>query len=459
MAKDKPPTYTASPELPSEPDLRRRVEQILAVIGGTQTVSQAARDLAMSRNHFQTVMHRGIAALIEAVTPKPAGRPAKPEREAALEAENAKLRAQLETLQDRYAMIERMMSVVSGIASGKQPLPRSRSKKTKPEDPEPAPTLPDAVKTMREAKMPTKQCSQLLGISESTVRRHAKRKASATSARRRSHEIDETKCQRVREIVRSTHGLAGAGSLGRMSGLSRRICAGIKRHELREMEHERKARCASVTIAAPGIVRGFDAMHVQSEDCKAYWLVAADATVPYRTSIVTVPVYDAAHVMAALVADFETHGAPLVLRLDRIACQRTPEVYDLLTRYQVIPLHGPPRHPLFYGQLERQNREHRAWYDVLGLVSLRELAAAGEAMRQALNALWSRPTLDGCTAEQVWERRKPLAIDRRELVADVSRRTSGLVTTGVERLRAQRIAIESALTERGLLTINQGGWC
>lgn len=459
MAKDKPPTYTASPELPSDPELRRRVEQILGVIGGTQTVSQAARELAMSRNHFQTLMHRGIAALIVAVTPKAAGRPAKPEREAALEAENAKLRAQLEALQDRYAMIERMMSVVSGIASGKQPLPRSRSKKTKPEDPEPAPTLPRVVMTMREANVPTKQCSQLLGVSESTVRRHARPKPTATSDHRCTRAIDETKCQRVREIVRSTHGLCGAGSLGRMTGLSRRICAGIKRRELREMEHERKARCASVTIGAPGIVRGFDAMHVQSTDGKAYWLVAADAAVPYRTSIVTVPAYDAAHVMAALIADFETHGPPLVLRLDRIACQRTPEVYDLLTRYQVLPLHGPPRHPLFYGQLERQNREHRAWYEVLEPVSLRELATAGEAMRQALNTLWARPTLDGCTAEQAWAQRKPVDVDRRELVIDVDKRMSGLVTSGVERLRAQRIAIESALTERGLLTINQGGWC
>lgn len=28
--------------------------------------------------------------------------------------------------------------------------------------------------------------------------------------------------------------------------------------------------------------------------------------------------------------------------------------------YAVLVLHGPPHHPRFYGQLERQNREHRA---------------------------------------------------------------------------------------------------
>ena len=44
-------------------------------------------------------------------------------------------------------------------------------------------------------------------------------------------------------------------------------------------------------------------------------------------SITSVDVYDSAHVIEALADDFETHGPPLVLRLDRIACQRTPDVH------------------------------------------------------------------------------------------------------------------------------------
>ncbi len=62
----------------------------------------------------------------------------------------------------------------------------------------------------------------------------------------------------------------------------------IKKRELREMELERKARCGTVSVAVPGIVRGFDAMHVVSTEGKAYWLVAADASIPHRTSIATV---------------------------------------------------------------------------------------------------------------------------------------------------------------------------
>jgi len=456
MAKSKPPTYTPAPELPSDPELRKRFTEIVAVLAQTQSVSGAARNLELSRNHFQTLLHRTIASMIDAITPKPAGRPAKPEREATLEAENERLRADLETMTMRTEAIERMLKVVGGYASGKTPMPRARSKKTSSEDPEPARTRHEAVKIMREQGAPAKLCAAALAVSLSTIRRSMIIAPALTKA---TPVPNPTACQRVRSVVRATHGLVGAANLGRMAGLPRRTCAAIKRRELRELELERKARCATVTIAAPGIIRGFDAMHVASTDGKAYWLVAADAAVPYRTSIVTVTDYDAEHVIAALQADFETYGPPLILRLDRIACQRTPDVTRLLESYEVLPLHGPPRHPYYYGQLERQNREHRAWYEQLGVVTLDELTQAGKDMRVALNTLWPRPTLDGWTADEAWRQRKAISVDRRDLITDVRRWRSNLITSGIEELRAQRIAIESALTKRGLLTITQGASC
>jgi hypothetical protein len=432
----------------------------MAVIGQTQTVTAAAASLGMSRNHFQTILHRVIEAIIETIRPKPAGRPAKPEREAALEAENARLKAELAALTERTAMLDRLMTVVGGIASGREPVSRMRGrpKKTKKsEDPEPGHTLHQTVTAMRDAAIPTPICAAVLGISEATARRH--RQPHPASRSRRERALDPAASQRVREIVRASHGLVGAASLGRCCGVPRRRAAAIKRRELREMELERKAQCRSVTLTTPGILRGFDAMHVRCRDGIAYWLVGADGTVPYRTSVTTVTCYDAARVIAALRKDFETHGPPLVLRIDRIACQRTRELDQLLEQYQVLALHGPPRHPYYYGQLERQNREHRAWQRGLGPVTRGELADAADDMRTVLNALWARPTLDWCTAAEVWEQRRPVDIDRRELHQDVRRCAAGLVGTGIEPLRARRIAIESALTDRGLLTINPGGWC
>src|SRR5258706_12802844 len=159
MAKDRPPAYTPAPELPTDPDLRRRFAEIVAVLAQTQTVTAAATSLGLSRNRFQTILHRVIAAMIEEMTPKPAGRPAKPERELALEKENEALRAELENLKDRSAMLERLMNVVGGIASGKTALPRSRAKKTKPEDPAPAP-IQTQVAAIRDAGEPSKLCAK-----------------------------------------------------------------------------------------------------------------------------------------------------------------------------------------------------------------------------------------------------------------------------------------------------------
>ena len=275
MPKDRPPTYTPAPELPTDPEIRKRFGEIVAVLAQTQTVSGAARSLDLSRNYVQSMLHKVIAAILEELTPKPAGRPSKPAREAELEAENARLRTDLEALKERSAMIERMMEVVGGIASGKVSLPRSRAKKTKPDDPEPA--LHPIVTTMRDHEVPTSVCAHVLGVSSSTVRRLKHPRTMQACPR---STLDSSRCAYVRSLVRATHGLVGAANLARTTGMPRRNCAEIKRRELREMELERRARCASVVLAAPNIVRGFDAMHVDCVEGNAYWLVAADAAVP-----------------------------------------------------------------------------------------------------------------------------------------------------------------------------------
>ncbi|HSG63546.1 MAG TPA: hypothetical protein VLD39_01030, partial [Gammaproteobacteria bacterium] len=428
MPKDRAPSYTAAPAPPKDPDLRRRYDEVMAVLSNQQTVAGAARSLGLSRNHFQTLLHRALQAMIDSITPKPAGRPARPAREVTLEAENARLSAENATLRERTEMVERLLELVGGIASGREPLTRRAKKSSAKKDEDPEPALEDVVTTVCEINAPTPLRARALGVSVSTLRRR-RRPRRLRSRPHRSHAPQPDRASAVRQIVRETHGLVGAASLARSTGVSRRQAAQIKRSELVEMERDRKARCARVRVTRPGVVRGFDAMHMTCDDGRYYWLIAADAAVPYRTSITTVRDYDHASVIAALTADFEAHGPPLIMRLDRAACQRTPEVQSLLTRYDVLPLHGPPRHPQYYGQLERQNREHRAWLQRADCPTSAELPDMAARMRTSLNALWARPTLDWCTAEQAWEARSTIHVDRRRLRQDVERHTANLVDT------------------------------
>jgi hypothetical protein len=85
-AKKKPPTYTKAPHLPRE--LSARYDLVLRVLSGQLSVSDGARQANLPRNHFQHLMHRAQAGLIDGLTPRPNGRPPRPDAMKALEDEN-----------------------------------------------------------------------------------------------------------------------------------------------------------------------------------------------------------------------------------------------------------------------------------------------------------------------------------------------------------------------------------
>lgn len=461
MSSTKKSRYTPAPAIPSDEQLRRRYEQIILVMNGQQTVARAARVLGMPRNHFQTILHRAMAGLIEGLTPKPAGRPAKPPREAALEAENAKLKAQVATLEERGEMIDRLLTVAGGVASGRTSW-RGRKPKTTPEDPEEprAAKALEEVRAMRSRGAKTALCATAIGCSPATLRRRLSTEPSRRCPPPRPAPNPDAVAT-ARDLVRQTHGLAGAEALARAAGLSRREAARVKKAERCRMEQERKAASRRVVVTAPSVIRGFDAMHLTLAPGRPYALVAADAAIPFRTTICRVTDYDSRSVAATLAHDFETHGAPLVCRLDRAACHRTDEVLSVLDAFGVLVLHGPPHYPRYYGQLERQNLEHRGWLADLDLdLDDADLDALLGAMKSALNGAWPRRSLAWCTAEQRWKARPPLAVDRADLRDDVASRAARLLSRGVCSARDpdlhQRLAIEHALAARGLLAVQQG---
>lgn len=473
MAKSR---YTKAPEPPEE--VKARFKMVLEVLSGMTTVSEAARRLGWSRNHFQDVMNRGVTGLLEGVTPKAPGPPPKSERETQLEEELHRLRRENSQLQERAEKVDRLLDLTSAVVRGQQSgrgrravstPPKKTETKSDDEDPHGATarTL-EHVEAMRAAGASADWAARAAGASASTARRwRARKNAGLKLCNQRGpgpRAPSEQHVHAAEEKLRDMRGLIGAAPLSRsIAGLSRRHAARVKEEVLMKLEAERVAEAMRVCVAAPGVVRGFDALFAPTTEGLRPVLVAADGAVPYRTSLTVAVDYDASAVAAALAADFELHGAPLVLRFDRAKAHDTPVVGAVLARWGVLALHGPPRCARYYGQLERQNREHRAWLISVGPLNATRLGDECRAMKVAFNEWLPRRRLAWKTAAQVWNERAELRIDRQELLEEVRERTQRLKESDDEVMRqagaAQRFAIEAALTQRGLLTRQRGGWC
>jgi transposase InsO family protein len=282
--------------------------------------------------------------------------------------------------------------------------------------------------------------------------------------RRRTRQVSQLAVACAEELVRRLHGLIGADALCHsIFGLSRRVAQSIKVRTLSAMERERKAALTRLTITQPGIMRGFDALHIATANGPLYALIGADATVPYRTSVTAVPRYDAEAGKRALTADLERNGAPLVLRLDRAKAHSAPAVRALLEAQGVLILQGPPRYPRFYGQLERQNREHRGFLTTCSLQRRVEAEACLHEMLHCVNDLWRRRALHWQTATEVWNARPRLTVDRNAFREEVQERARKIAHELKRRAQpatlAERLGIEQTLERMGYLRQEIGGWC
>ncbi len=482
------PTYTPHPKLTASQ--AQRLEAVLQVAAGRLTVSEAARQLGLSRLHFQSLRHRGLAALAQALAPQRVGRKPKPPRQRQLEAQLKAAQQQKGQAQTKAARLQRLLRVARETlqaqaprrrrtkrpaatppatreAADEHPAPQPHSASARP----PPPAVLEEAAAMTGRGLPAALAAAALGRSPSTLRRWRARlrEGRLAVAKRGPHRArppaPPDALLRVEALVRDAHGLPGARALARsVPGLSRRTCARVKACVLTRLEAERREACVRVRVAAPGLVRALDAVHVRTPQGPAYLLAGGDGHVPYRTGLTAVPRYTAAAVARALALEFEAHGAPLVARLDRAACHTAPEVLRVLQHHHVLLLQGPPHLPRYYGQLERQNRDARAWLSWLPRLGLRALEAECARLVQVLNTRWPREALGWRTPAQVWEARPSLRhVDRAALAEEVeaTRRRLCEGASGIARGTgwAERRAIETVMTNRGWLTQQAGGWC
>jgi hypothetical protein len=110
-------SYEAMPVVP--PEVAMRYETMMAVLSGELTVSEGARRLDLSRNHFQTLMHRVLGSVIETLGSKAGGRPPTPEREKQLQKQAEKLLLENARLRRRVETTDRILGVASGLLRGR----------------------------------------------------------------------------------------------------------------------------------------------------------------------------------------------------------------------------------------------------------------------------------------------------------------------------------------------------
>lgn len=325
---------------------------------------------------------------------------------------------------------------------------------------EPERCLSEAARLMGEG-LPGKLAATAVGRDVSTLRRWARRaRGDETLARHRGpwHEPGSREVARARRLVHELHGLVGAASLSHsVPGLSRRQAAQVKAETCTELERARKGRLERITITQAGVLRGFDVMRLN----RRHLMVAGDGSIPYRTSWAIEPRYDGPAVARFLNQDFHRHGAPLVLRVDRARQHTTELVRRVLLGYGVLGLQGPAYRASYYGQLERQNEEHRQW---LSHAPAHGAPAAEVAtMMEALNGKWRRRELGWRTAKEVWRKRPRRTLDRRTFRQEVERRAARIreetPLRGKPADYPERLAIEQILARRRLLVRKRGGWC
>jgi transposase-like protein len=454
-----------------------RFQTIQDVMSGQLTVSEGARRLGMSRNHFQTLVHRAEKAVLESVTPKAAGRPARPVREVELQAELSRLQKENEQLKMRSEAVERLLNLAGDWARGKIGTRAPRAREAKTRTPSNDPEEPDggvARAVWEEACRQVTQgatwalAARLIGASLATLRRWNQRAKSSEPLKQRPGPGPRTlpspeQRQLADDLVRELDGQIGAAALSKsVVGLSRREAAKLKQQTITTIEAERKAAAGRVIVAAPDIIRGFDPVFAEAAEGRRYLMPVADAAVPKRTTVDVKERYDAEAVYEVLKKDIEDHGAPLVYRMDRAKQHDHPKVRALLATHKVLRLCGPAYYPQYYGQLERQNREHRAVLDAMGPVETSVMAARCREKIAAIDTRWPRRALGWRTAHDIWHNRPRLTVDRDELHRDVQRIAEKIRQEngcrGFPADMAERLAIEAALTKRGFLS-RQGGRC
>src|SRR5262245_18394590 len=137
--------YSRAPRV-EDTKVAERFTAIVDVMAGRISVTEAAERLGLSRLRFQSMSHRALEAMIDELQPKAPGRPKRSAEEQKLEAENRRLRDQLDRVLRQQHRRDQMLEALADAlrpkkraapASGKRSARHPKSTSTTPPEPTP----------------------------------------------------------------------------------------------------------------------------------------------------------------------------------------------------------------------------------------------------------------------------------------------------------------------------------
>lgn len=150
-AKKAKPSYLPRPS--AEPSVLSRLDVIMRVHHGDTTMVAGATELGLSRVQLQNLHNQALAAMIEALTPKPGGRPKKDQPYAELERENAQLKKELHSVQRELEITRTAMLSLVDVVKTKRTTSRHRARTSSSKKPIASPTN-EAAEDDRSATLP-----------------------------------------------------------------------------------------------------------------------------------------------------------------------------------------------------------------------------------------------------------------------------------------------------------------
>lgn len=270
------------------------------------------------------------------------------------------------------------------------------------------------------------------------------------------------------EIAKLSHGNKRTAGTGRLYGryrktLSRRELGQIVAMARREQKAEYGRNLKRIVWNVPNVAWSMDPCEYWPKDeNKVYLNQMQDLASRYKFNPMTGEIPCGEEIAGFLTGTFNRFGAPLILKRDNGGNLNHHAVDEVLAEYFVLPLNSPAYYPPYNGAIEEAQTELKSGLDK----NLAYRPDPGEHLEAYASTIENdlnhrlRPCLKGRNSCQVyfsgkkiftkWERR-----DAYEWITNLKHDI--LRHEGIKPQTAWRLAVESWLNMKGLITITING--